>query len=136
MTWVFDGMTDDQLDVVVLLRDIALLINTDELPDCDTVLQFTFTDLDENSRRFVTIKADSREVCDENPGYEVDVYFRSTLRTLSEIWWGETNILSACKTEKLKVTGLPVYTRNLSKWFPVSSVAGHNPRRAPSADVE
>ena len=55
----------------------------------------------------------------------------------SEIWWGETSILAACKTEKLKVTGPPVYTRNLSKWFPVSSVAGRNPQHPPSeSDVE
>lgn len=126
MNWVYDGLDDDQLDAVVLLRDIAVLVKTENLPAGDTVLQFTFTDLDESSKRYVLIREDKREVCVENPGYEVDVYFRSSLRTLSEIWWGDVSLRSACGDESLKVIGPPVYTRNLSKWFPVSAFAGES----------
>lgn len=130
ITWIFDSMTDQQMDVATLLRDIAVLVDVDQLPDCDTVFQFTFTDLKHEPRRFVTIKDGVREVCDENPGYEVDVYFRSTLRTMSAIWWGETSITAARDSGKLQVTGPTAYTKNLARWFPVSSFAGCNPRRS------
>ncbi len=126
MQWVYDGLSDDQLNVVVLLREIAVFLNTDQLPSGDTVLQFTFTDLEASRRQFILVHDDKREVCDENPGHEVDVYFRSTLRTLSEIWWGDVALLDACSNKSLQVTGPPVYTRNLSKWFPVSSFAPQN----------
>ena len=87
MTWVFDSMNDEQTDVTVLVHDIAALIDADQLPDCDTVLRFTFTDIEENPQQFVLIQDGKQESCNENPGYEVDDYFRCTLRTLSEIWW-------------------------------------------------
>jgi DNA-binding HxlR family transcriptional regulator len=123
MNWVYDGLSDEQLDAIVLLREIAVFLKTREMPAGDTVLQFTFTDLDATPRRYILVQDEKREVCDENPGYEVDVYFRSTLRTLSEIWWGERDLRAACNDELLKVTGPPVYTRRLAKWFPVSSLA-------------
>jgi DNA-binding HxlR family transcriptional regulator len=127
-TWVYGKLTDEELDLEGILRAIAEMIDTDQLPDCDTVLQFTFTDLDENPKWFVTIKDGKREICDTNLGHEVDVYFRSTLKTLDEIWWGQMNLIAACESEQLKVTGPPVYTRNLSRWFPANAFDGCSPR--------
>jgi DNA-binding HxlR family transcriptional regulator len=126
MQWVYDGLSDEHLNVVVLLREIAVFLKTDELPSGDTVLQFTFTDVNETPRRYVLVRDDKREVCDENPGYEVDVYFRSTLRTLSEVWWGDVGLAAARDKGALQVTGPVAYTRNLSKWFPISSFAPEN----------
>lgn len=130
MNWVYDGLSDEQLNAVVLLREIAVFLKTDQLPSGDTTLQFTFTDLEATPRRYILVQGDKREVCDENPGYEVDVYFRSTLRTLSEIWWGDVSLQAARGNESLRVSGASVYTKNLSKWFPVSSFASE-PRNAP-----
>jgi DNA-binding HxlR family transcriptional regulator len=126
MRWVYDGLTDEQLDVVTLMREFAVALDTNELPAGDSVLQFTFTDLEGSPRRYIVVHGDQRESCDLNPGYEVDVYFRSTLRTLSEIWWGERSLRSACEQGSLQVTGAPVYTRNLSKWLRVSTFAPEN----------
>jgi DNA-binding HxlR family transcriptional regulator len=131
MRWVYDGLSDEQLNAVVLLREIAVFLKADFMPSGDTVLQFTFTDLDENPKRYILVQDEKREVCDENPGYEVDVYFRSTLRTLSEIWWGDKSLRSACASELLKVQGTPVYTKNVATWFPVSSFATENRNFSP-----
>jgi DNA-binding HxlR family transcriptional regulator len=129
MSWVFDSLNDTQLDAVTLMRHIAIAVDVDNLPDCDTVLQFTITDIDVPRKNFVIINDGNREYCDENPGHEVDVYFRSTLRDLSAVYWGEVGILAAVDSGKIKVTGSPGYTRNMSKWFPHSTFAGCNPRR-------
>ena len=129
MSWVFDSLNDTQLDAVTLMRHIAIAVDVDNLPDCDTVLQFTITDIDVPRKNFVIINDGNREYCDENPGHEVDVYFRSTLRDLSAVYWGEVGILTAVDSGKIKVTGSPGYTRNMSKWFPHSTFAGCNPRR-------
>jgi len=126
MRWVYDGLSEEHLNVVVLLREIAVFLRTEELPSGETTLQFTFTDLADNPRRYVLVRDSKCEACDDNPGYEVDVYFRSTLRTLSEIWWGDTSLRAARASGALQVTGAPAYTRNLSSWFPVSTFAPEN----------
>jgi hypothetical protein len=76
----------------------------------------------------VIIRGDNREVCDENPGHEVDVYLRATLRTLTEILLGDIDLKAACDNQSLQVLGPPVYTRHLAKWFPVSEYATVNRR--------
>lgn len=131
MTWIFESLSDVQMQVSTLMRDIAVRIDVDQLPDCDAVVQITFTDIDEPRKRFILIHDGKRETCDENPGYEVDVYLRSTLGDLSRLWWGETSVPAAIESGQLRVTGQPAYTRNISNWLPQSTFAHCNPRRLP-----
>jgi len=98
----------------------------DALPAGDLVLQFKFSDLGPEATRFILVQRDSREVCNENPGHEVDVYFESTLRTLTEIFWGDRDLIKAVESGALGVVGASAYTKRLSRWFPVSSFAGYN----------
>lgn len=126
MEWAHAELEEEQLNAVVLLREIAVLMNTDALPDGDLVFQFTFTDLDDGAVRYILVQRDRREVCDENPGYEVDVYFESTLRTLTEVFWGDTTLTKARESGTLKIVGWSACTKRLSSWFPVSAFAKHN----------
>ena len=128
MQWVYDGLTEERMNMVVLMREICVFLKAEHLPAGDCVIQFTFTDLAEGQKQFIVLHEDKREVCDDNPGHEVDVYLRSTLRTLSEIWWGDTSLVAACDDGRLKVTGSVPHTKKLKDWFPVSSFASDNPR--------
>jgi DNA-binding HxlR family transcriptional regulator len=124
MHWIFDGLEDDELDAVVLLGYMAALLKVEELPSCDTVLQFTFDDFAESPQRFIFIHDGKREVCDVNPGHEVDVFIRGTLRDLSEVFWGERDLQQAIKDGVIKIVGPSVYTRSVARWFPISALVG------------
>ena len=63
MQWVFDSLNDVQMDIATLTRDIAVKVDTDHLPDCDMVFQFTFTEDAEPQKRFVLIRDGKRESC-------------------------------------------------------------------------
>lgn len=128
MRWVYDGLSDEELDAAQSAQHFSGLLKTEGLPSGDTVFQLSFTDVSDMPRVFVIIRGETREVCDENPGHEVDVYLRCTLRTLTEIMLGEIDLATACDNESLQVLGPPVYTRNISKWFPISEFANFNPR--------
>ena len=123
-SWFAEHASNEEQDVEGLLRAIARLIDIDGLPAGNHVFQFTFTDIDSQPQWFVSIKDGKAEVCDVKMGYDVDVYFRSTYTTLNRIWWGQTNIADAIRREELKVTGPAVYSRNLSRWFPVNGFSG------------
>ncbi|NIW24510.1 MAG: hypothetical protein GWN29_08060 [Gammaproteobacteria bacterium] len=126
MRWIYSVLDEEELDIAVLMGHIAAMIKVDELPSCDTVIQFTFTDVTESPQWFIQIHEDKREVCDENRGYEVDVYLRSTLQTLSDIWWRNVDLKQAVSSGDLQVTGASVYTKSLSRWFPTSMFAEQN----------
>jgi len=128
MRWVYDGLNDDELNAAQFAQHFSALLNADGLPSGDTVIQISFTDISDMPRVFVIIRGDNREVCDENPGHEVDIYVRATLRTLTEILLGDVGLQAACDNQSLQVLGAPVYTRHLAKWFPVSEFAKVNRR--------
>jgi DNA-binding HxlR family transcriptional regulator len=128
MCWVYDGLSDEELSAAQCAQHFCGLLKTDGLPSGGTVIEILFDDVDEMPRVFIMIRDEQREVCDENPGHEVDVFIRSTLRTLTEIMLGELNLNAARESGALKVTGPTVYTKNLVKWFPLSGFADENPR--------
>ena len=128
--WVYDGLSDEELSAAQCAQHFCGLVNQAGLPSGATVIEIVLEDVEEMSHVFVMIRGDSREVCDENPGHEVDVYVRSTLRTLTEIMLGDLGLVAALESGALKVTGPAVYTKNLAKWFPVSGFAADNPRAA------
>ncbi|HSG64656.1 MAG TPA: hypothetical protein VLD39_06635, partial [Gammaproteobacteria bacterium] len=124
MRWIFDALEDDELNAIVLLGHMAALLKVEELPTRDTVLQFTFIDFAESPQRYIFVHDGKREVCDINPGHEVDVFIRGSLRALSEVFWGERDLRQAISEGAVKLVGPSAYTRSVSRWFPVSTVAG------------
>ncbi|HEY5665297.1 MAG TPA: hypothetical protein VIV64_01150 [Gammaproteobacteria bacterium] len=45
MRRVYAGLTEERMNRVVPLREIAVFLQAEHLPAGDTVIQFTFTDL-------------------------------------------------------------------------------------------
>lgn len=127
MRWARGQMTDDELDVEVLMSDIYRRIDTDKLPGGQTVIQFQFTDLDKYGRWWVKINNGDSELCADNPGTEVDVYITTDLRTMTEVWMGDIKIKQAQDAGKLKVVGPPVYANNVSSWLGLHLLAGISP---------
>lgn len=129
MCFAFDELEDEEMNAFAILRDIAVGLDLDQLPAGDCVFQFSLNDVPETPNLYIIIKekpatAAHAEVCDENPGHEVDVYFHSTIRCLTEIWFGKTSLAAARRRGEIKVTGPSIYTKHINKWFPVSTFAG------------
>jgi len=127
--WVFDSMDDEQLNVATIVRDFAFALDASQLPAGDVTIQFKIAAADGTCSRFVLVRDRQTQVCEENPGYEVDVYLTSTLKDLYNIWFGEITVAAARDCGRLKVSGIPGYTKNLGRWLRTSQFAVHNPRQ-------
>jgi len=118
MKWARGQMSDDELDVEMLMHDFRGRIDGTKLPRGRTVIRFIFPGLAKFEHWWIVLEASGeRELCTENPGKEVDVQIRSDLRTMVEIWAGDTDIRAAKKTGRLHVTGNPVLVRTLPSWL-------------------
>jgi len=126
MNWVFLSMEGDELNTSVIVRDFAFAMDMQQLPSGNSVFQFNVQSEAENARKFIMVRDGKTEVCEENPGNEVDVYLSADLKTLYQIWYGEIPVNVACESKLLKVVGPPVYTNNLSKWLRTSQFAQYN----------
>jgi hypothetical protein len=67
------------------------------------------------------------ELCVQHPGFEIDLYIESNLRSLTNIWMGVYSIEVAKKEKNLFLTGNDKYIKSFSKWFLLSPFAEYYP---------
>ncbi len=127
MRWARGQMTDDELDVEVLMSDVYRRIDTSQFPGGQTVIQFTFSDLDQYGKWWVKIVDDKPDLCADNPGTEVDVYVTTDLRSMTEVWMGDLSITQAQNDGRLKIVGPSSYLRNVRSWLGLHLLANVRP---------
>ncbi len=124
MRWVRGAMTQTDLDVEFLMWDIQRSIDIAKLPGRETVLKFHFSDVNTTRDWWLVVTDGEVDLCSDDPGKEVDVYFTTDCRTLTEIFMGDTSFREARANERMKLVGPPALTQNPSSWFRLSGYAG------------
>jgi len=128
MKWARGQMRDEELDVHLLMYDYCRRIDATALPEGRLVVAFTFPGLPKFAHWWIVIEENrERELCVDHPGKEVDVQIRSDVRTMVEIWAGDTELKAALKAGRLHVTGTPALIRTLSSWLRGGSLSHIRP---------
>jgi hypothetical protein len=63
------------------------------------------------------VKDDDIDLCVNDPGNDVDVYFTSSVKTMANIWMGDTTYKKAIREGSLIVVGDKSLTRNITAWM-------------------
>ena len=128
LRWIYEGMSEDELNVDSLMRDVAHRIVVDKLPQGKTVLHFRFPDQEKSSEWYLVVEDGKIELCDDNLMIDVDVYFTADLKTMFDVWMGDRSLNAAMDSGDLKVVGPQHYLKTLGSWLGLSVFAGM-PRR-------
>jgi DNA-binding HxlR family transcriptional regulator len=127
MRWARGQMSDDELDVELLMWDIRRRIDSSELPDGETVLCFSFTDLEKYKSWWLVLNGEDVDLCTEDPGKDVDLYVSSDLRTMVEVWEGDRDLKTELDEERISAVGSMHLMRNMRRWFALCAYAEHRP---------
>ncbi|MBL6957842.1 MAG: helix-turn-helix transcriptional regulator [Rhodospirillales bacterium] len=127
MRWARGQMTDEELDVELLMWDIRRRIDSNKLPDGETVFCFTFSDLDTYKSWWLVLDGEEVDLCTEDTGKDVDLYVSTDLRTLAEVWEGDRDLKAALGEEKIVTIGSAHLIRTMSAWFQLSAYAHIRP---------
>ena len=119
MRWARSQLTDDELDVEFLMRELQRRLQTEHLPDGQTVLCITFDELEVHKTWWLLVDGDVVDLCTENPGKDVDLYINSSVRTIVEIWEGDLDIRTALRNGSVKANGLRHLIRCMPDWLGV-----------------
>lgn len=130
MRWARGKMDDTDLDLELLMLYLKRSIRPDKLPGKETIIRFKFTDIDQFSNWWIVVTDDDTDVCVRDPGKDVDVYFTTDLRTMIEVWMGDTPYKNAISDGRLKLVGQSALTRNVASWLAPSFFAGIPPATA------
>ena len=133
MKWARGQMSDDELDVELLMFDLTRRIKVKEWPGGRQVIEFVFTGLSKFAHWWIKVEETGEpQLCLGKPPHEADLQIRSDLRTLTEIWAGDTKIPDAKKDGRLQLTGNPVLIRTLPAWLRIGMFADVRPHSLPA----
>lgn len=127
MRWARSQLSERELDVEFLMWEIQRRVDTDALPDGETVLCFIFDELDRFKSWWLVVNGDEVDLCTENPGKDVDLYISSNVRTMVEIWEGKLGLKTALRKKLVKANGLQALARTMPDWFGICLYADVKP---------
>jgi hypothetical protein len=104
-------------------------LNPAPLPNHRTVIQFMYPELPVAKRSWWLVVEPQGEVdlCWPDPGFDVDLYVSTDLRTMTKIWMGLTTVEK--EREKVALTGHRDIARKMQTWLGLSPFAVE-PKRA------
>lgn len=123
--WVTTEASLGKLDPNLLMWDMRRNVSPTPMPGRRTTIQVIFSDQPEARRNWWLVVEPGQEVdlCSVDPGFDVDLYLVTDLRTMTEVWMGYTTIDRARAAERLTVTGDRQLERNLQSWLGLSPFA-------------
>ena len=117
MSWARSNLREHDYDVELLMLYLKRSIVPEKLVGNETVIHFQFTDIKKISRWWIVAKRDNVDLCDSDPGKDVDVWFTTTVKTMVEIWMGDTTYRQAIRNGALKLVGAAALTRSVTDWM-------------------
>uniref|UniRef100_UPI0025C42EC7 winged helix-turn-helix transcriptional regulator n=1 Tax=Aquisalimonas sp. TaxID=1872621 RepID=UPI0025C42EC7 len=116
--WVESAADGPDWDAGVLMWDMRRRIDTAALPAGRTVLQFDYSDAPtEMSRWWLLIEDDDIDLCQSDPGFDVDLYIASTVRVMGRVWIGQRPLAPAIDRGEIRVHGRVDLARSLPRWM-------------------
>ena len=109
----------DNLDCGLLMWDIRRNLRIEALPSRRQVVQFIYPELPNRDRNWwiVVDPQEGPDLCAVEPGFDIDLFVRTDLRTMTAIWMGLDSVAKAVDDERLVLTGNRDLQRTMVEWL-------------------
>ena len=125
--WLRRPILEETPDTGLLMWWMRGTVRTDLLPAGRTVLHFRFHGAPEKLRYFWLVFPEA-DLCLSDPGFGVDVTVRSDSRTLTAVWMGDLDLVTAVRNQRIALEGPRHLVRSFPRWFglhPISAAVEH-----------
>jgi DNA-binding HxlR family transcriptional regulator len=123
--WIETEASLANLDPNLLMWDMRRNINPAPMPRRRSTIQVILKDLPEARRKWWLVVEPDKEVdlCSVDPGFDVDLFLSTDLRTMTEIWMGYVTVARAKEQRRLVVTGDRQLEAAVGNWLKLSPFA-------------
>lgn len=123
--WIDSDLSLQHLDAQVLMWDMRRRLNLDPMPRRRSVIQFQYPERPaaERSWWLVVEPGEPVDLCAIDPGFDVDLYVTSDLRTMTAIWMGYDTVRGALASDRLNLVGDRGLAANMQTWLGLSTLA-------------
>lgn len=122
--WARSNLNKGDLDAGLLMWDMRRTVDPSVFPVRRIVVQFEYPDAIKGERDWWLVSQNSEiDLCLNNPGYEIDIVIKCSLKTMTEIWVCQKTFSDAVKNGEIKVLGNLALTNKLQAWLRSSPLA-------------
>jgi DNA-binding HxlR family transcriptional regulator len=129
LKWRRRRIGEEDYDVSGFMWDFHRTLNTDALPDGETVIYVNYSERDTYSRWWLVASGNTVDLCMDDPGREVDLYLTTSLECLIAVWMGDATVKQALDDNMIVIEGAPHLVRMAASWFPRSPLAEVRPAK-------
>jgi hypothetical protein len=127
--WMESRLSLKNLDPSLLMWDMRRSLDVKLLPDRRCTIQFLYSELPGSQKSWwLVVDGGTVDLCNSDPGHELDLIVKSSLRSMTAIWMGLTTIKKETDGGQLEIEGDPVLARSMQQWLGLSAFA-NEPRR-------
>jgi DNA-binding HxlR family transcriptional regulator len=129
--WVESSLSLKNLDPSLLMWDMRRWLDPTPLPPRRTTIQFTYPELPSAKRVWwLVIDGGKVDLCLTSPGFDIDLYVKSPLRTMTAVWMGMTTIKKEVADGNVELIGDKQIAQSMQQWLGLSPFAKEKSRVA------
>ena len=130
--WIEKSVSLKNLDPSLLMWDMRRWLDPTPLPKRRCTIQYLFPDVQsaQQSWWLVVDEHGKVDLCTANPGFEIDLYVTSPLRSMTAIWMGFTTVAAEAEAGHLELIGDAEIAKSMQRWLGLSPFAKEKSRAA------
>lgn len=121
--WIESSVSLKNLDPSLLMWDMRRHLVPSVLPRGRCTVKFVYPELSGRKTWWVVIDKSEVDICLVDPGYEVDLHVRSSLRSMTSVWMGVTTLKSEIDAGNIELSGEKTLARTMHEWLGLSPFA-------------
>jgi DNA-binding HxlR family transcriptional regulator len=129
--WIESSLSLKNLDPSLLMWDMRRNLVPEPLPDRRCTIEIAYPEQSAGRRHWwLVIEGGKVDLCAVDPGYEIDLYVRSSLRSMTAVWMGHVTLKSEIEAGRIELTGDRSIARSMHTWLGLSKFAKEKSRIA------
>jgi DNA-binding HxlR family transcriptional regulator len=123
--WISTELSLTKLDVSLLMWDMRRNLDPRPLPRRKSVIAFQYPQLPATQRNWWLLVDPGAgvDLCSVDPGFDVDLYVSTDLRTMTAIWMGVETVRQAVSARRFTMTGERALSSDIQSWLGLSPFA-------------
>lgn len=127
--WIEAQTSLKNLDPSLLMWDMRRNLDPRPMPKRRCVIQIMYPELAPARRNWwLIVEGSTVDLCSVDPGFEVDLYVSTDLRTMTAVWMGLSSIEAELRSGRVLLTGDPEIRASMRQWLGLSPFAPERKR--------